>query len=906
MDEFAIAVVTNEQTKREEGLVKYPIIVDKIRWREAADQWVVKDTAGRRGIWSMNQLFTVVLKTPAPDDSTIVAPDFLDLMLKQYQMNHGRGLEKEKEWAERQSMYANNFQVCFFDRSRYAGKAVTASLIGEIHADATLVEAAWIDYHLLKKFECRHDNMETWCNLGSCGLDVIGQPQAYVVKESMELMDVDKNKGWDGVVKRGVQEKLKVKPRTRIDEKILKHKNDLDTIANSWAKIRKDVPIGKICFHMSSIAKLCGGDRETLSENIETSKRFRGELTKLLNLQTDEAKKIEAQCKGVDQYIVLFSTLCVIAACDVVRGRVDWECKHACLRGAVIYAEYTMGDVYKYLRDKMAWSVRWHYVPNAITSRMEKRQHVFRRCNLFERGLGEGTQCTIWHVDLDPEYVASKKTGFICVNNYEEDVEDEIRHWFDDKKYMDLITNIISHHKEFKDVKNEELFLDKNNIDIMDFEKDAYLDEHGILKVPEYYDRMIRSPIYSATFKISADIVEVAESSDLWQKRTSKGFLAFGEDVWGIPTNKLSMHTTLLGNALQENIPQSALFSEVEKRMRSKYRCDYKCLLDNMNHHASICMTKRINQVVRTYAQGAAWDGLPGEYDEGVEVIQAYETIEQCVVSEIRKYFEELGTYDVDCRVVCELLVDPKRRLVALQENFPRLHMKLTTEMKTVEDTLAINLFLLLILSHTHVVTSRIHIPVILYCSTPKLMVVRPDHMSIRTLLKIMRYHPGEDRRRHTLNELDLQWINILRKYLVTSEMVHLVQDMSGTQIRSMQFILYQSTYCNSVSEIVCFPKAVIHPRRGIIIFAITDGFIEKDAVRSRIMRHFRRCPDDVIGIAVVVIGPERQTMSYGFGVCSSKMYHRRFLGMLHDVSIVKTKGHVFGNEELITKLVNI
>ncbi|AGX00988.1 outer capsid [Wallal virus] len=110
---------------------------------------------------------------------------------------------------------------------------------------------------------------------------------------------------------------------------------------------------------------------------------------------------------------------------------------------------------------------------------------------------------------------------------------------------------------------------------------------------------------------------------------------------------------------------------------------------------------------------------------------------------------------------------------------------------------------------------------------------------------------------------------------------------------------------CGGVSEGLIFIRSSHFPSRGFVAISINDGLVPTNLRFKRVRERFSGSEDTMVGVVCVEVLDDAVRV-FAEGKVEARILKRIFWGVQHDVIIIKSKGRVFGNELMVTKLMNI
>nr|QXO97783.1 VP2 [Tibet orbivirus] len=947
MDEFSVALYPAKVTKHDSGVHKYPIIIEDQNVRPK-DGWDPERMASREGIWLYNGEINKALHSSAADFCAVLAPTYLDVMLAQLHRNmKDQRLWDDMGFAEKRRR-VHNFQTTYYKGSKFTGKGLIEIWNAQIHADATYLETLTYDYHPVEK-KCNHTYIEEWLNQYYGGLRKLCQPGCYVLKETQKLMIKDEVE-WQIVenevggvgngkgkqiakpknMQKGVQyldkykevDQIKMRARAyRLEtygmyaayenvEPFKKILNGIDEIISGWKKTFNELPYGKICFWMSELAREICNKRETYEENKEISERYQKELKKNFLDRSQEATNIRKDAKTDRE---AFAAIALVSACDAVEDKVTWEHRFACCRGTLMYAELIMGDAYFHIRKYLKWSIRERYYPRRQIE--EGKQYIYRKVSLFNSDLKKGQDVIIWNAVREQGKDCHVNTGNLCQKT---DIdESDLYFWHDERLYSEMMSRLINGDHKLSAIKDTDLYQSDVNVYRMDIARDTYLDETGDLFYPTYLDKDIACPMYSIKYRSKIVRITTEQPKDVWEMRIPGTYLTGFDHAPCFPlSSKMSEIDDVVGQSLKRKQKGSKYYDYVTEATQGAIPEEERCIVEAMTKDVLTFQKKFIfSKLKHLTISSYILEHSKKIYNMGEldvwgldEQIAKYETLSQFLIALLVFILEgKLITIDEeDARLYVQAIIDGKVMEIARRLS-PRLVEILSRRDKVfkLEETFWYNILLIIKFSYRNRILHQTMVYPIIYSTQMLLHVLPAKECSMWTLVSLAQFHPGLVTRTRDLDEAENILFNECVNNIMTAKITSIYEGPRTSDSKLMQFKIFCGSMCSGVSEMVYMIRAIIHPEPGLIVVAITDGLRTKECAVKCIMRNFKHMRASIKGIAIINLVGDDDLACSNVGVCNSKRVERTFMRLKHKVAIIKTKGCVLGNEELISKIMN-
>nr|BCI65125.1 Outer capsid protein [Tibet orbivirus] len=942
MDELAIATYPERVTRHDTGVAKYPIIIDSQRI-PGVGGWKPRDHAMKEGLWVRHDTIEKILNDGAPDGCAVLAPTYLDIILTQIEKNN----QAQKKWEDmsyaRRAARTHDYQITYYKGSKIGFKGQIDLWGFSLHADSTFMESLIYDYYPIEGRQCDHTCIDEWLNQHYQKISVIMQPAAFMLKETYQFM-IKAEVEWESVganelTARGEKVKVtkdltrhmnekwdrydaqnNVKMRKRHlrmlvagskaqmlqDERVKKEYQSILDAANKWNKEFKDIEVGKICYWMSCLARAYSNHRETFEENQQVSSLFQEKMRSNFKEGNKESRIIRNIKHNAE---VTFAALVLISACDAVQTKVTWETPYVCCRGALIFAESLMGDAYHFLRDELTWSVRMSYYPKYKEE--EVNQYLYRRVNLFNQDIKKGTDLIIWQSKPFPvENYLHINTGYTC-QKFE--VEGDITHWPDNQKYSKVIERIINDEISVESITTADLHHNLTNIYEMDVTKDTYLNKDGDLYLPSYMDKEVVCPLLGVVEKCEYMTVDTEPDKDIWHQRLSKAFLHGFEELHLHPIpSHISENHALMGGSLEHRQDGTKYFKHVTGRVKEIYDEDV-CTIQAMSEIVPRHLYERIFSTVKYQApMYIIQQHIKDYYKVGkIDCWDQTQHIRGCkTMSQFLFYM--LG-YVIEGKVMRYSELESRikhQQLIAndlhWMDGFPTLQRIMKFEEKcTVQDTFAYNIIMLMKLAYRNIILKQTHFYFLVYTDEVRIDAIPARFCTLWTLVRILRFHPGAVERTRILNDVEWVLFTRLMKNITTQKQTTIHEGLRTVDSKEMPFRIYAGSLCNGVSEMVMMVRAIVHPRPGLVVFAIADNQTDVSVIERRMLRYFKSSKKSILGYVIVRIVSADSLECSGWGVCRTKNVVRTYMKLTHEIVIIKTRGCVLGNEELMSKIMS-
>nr|AEE98258.1 VP2 protein [Epizootic hemorrhagic disease virus]AGV40796.1 VP2 [Epizootic hemorrhagic disease virus 6] len=697
----------------------------------------------------------------------------------------------------------------------------------------------------------------------------------------------------------------------------------LDQIAEEWKQRPSNDNLDELC----DLLEEKGKQLKVASTTAEYYKNARLRLYNVLkgNLvkNTDEIGNIRA-VRNEDAGSILAAVL-IVSACDSKKRAIWYDDHSPIYRGVMLYATEKFGCVYYGLRRRFTWSIRPTYV-DGCPRVCDRRQTFMTRLPYFDLNQEEGDSIYKWDlVPIERDVNTTWMDGY-PYEPYSGDDEDQVLvHNFDARKYREMIQRIINGEWQEKDGVAT-IISDVGGIEKYDFTKDAYIDEAGFVKLPDYYEKEIKSKLYGYSFKITRVSITSSKTDDPWHPKTA-GKLINENELWRVPLENIIDITQCLSGRAVNNAKQkrSARYDELlsEEEGGEARECIQKYALEKIRKR----LFTRVYSVLKWYYPMDVINDSIGEdnYEYKPEelkdifsddtLINESHGLGSLILSMIVKAYGDEKTKELANSTTFLYRVTEyvgKEREGYLKKTMPKFYAKITKvrEAEIVEDILPFILFQALLMSIKHqMMDSRLSLPFILFCKDEERIVpvsLKDNLISspILQVLYLMRFHPGKQRRqtlvgaevKEVLPKLLKFWWNLTfeRKTL------NITEHVSEQYVKGIV-----CNYCGANELTASFILPITHPDRGfIVVIATTEDVTNSDAEATAISR-FGEVAKYIKGIVHISTTREGAARVRGGGGIKSRILEKVVLGTRFQLVQVKMGENVFENHEMVTKLMN-
>nr|QGW56796.1 VP2 protein [Bluetongue virus] len=814
------------------------------------------------------------------------------------------------------------------------------------------VDTIYYDLHPLetKEKKCNHANVELMRSLTMVEMFHILQGATYALKPNYILTAKAERQDVRHSFERVDRRWYSVTPNARIENRGIEYDKFLsglvevsiigrcpNEIEGEFGQLRavKDKWIAagyqgnvvyalELCNILSTIGRKMLNMHEEPIDEEGISLRFQQEIDDVFSLANRENVAVRnVQTIASDEK--KFFALIVIAATDVNRGRIWRTNPYPCLRGALIAAECVLGDVYFAMRRVFKWSVRPTYGTNE--RQLEDNKYVYSRINLFESDLPVDHEVIHWHYELLAPIETTYDNGCLCTADRG---EDDLLCKIDDEAYKLMFDEAIRigwQQHTFKLYK----MLTSPNLLTIDFERDAYVGSDSSLVMPDYYDKWIRSPMFNARLRLKKVRLNADRTSDPWNDRVAGGTLKPSTESLGYVLGRFyDLRLQFIDGGLSVKQQQSAVFEYMGAREDFSKLTHYERGERNICPHAggTLYIMRRVAlEMVSSYEK------LSPEYHIGhehttythpsvnymhLERVFEMEDLTQLIcyvidyVFERRNSLREVG----EARRIVYLIQNATgvRRHDVLNQAFPHFFARFLKlrNVETVCDLNVVNFLPLLLLvrdnaSYQH---KQWSIPMILYDRTIKLIPVEvgahANRFGFRSFFSYVRFHPGDAFKRQGADASHKKIGSICFTYYTETTISQGAVDIPVITTKMDSLRVHLAALCGGISDSLVYALPVAHPQKCIVLIIIGDEKLDPYIRSELVVSKYRYSRQHIQGTVSICMYKNGQFKVHTTGIAKHRICEKTILKFRCKTILVKTPGYVFGNDELMTKLLNI
>nr|WEU79152.1 VP2 [Bluetongue virus 11] len=886
----------------------------------------------------------------------IVVPRLLDITLRAYDdrkaMKSARGVQfmtnaKWMKWAIDDRMDIQPLKVAIDNHN-----AVNHQLFNCIvKARSANADTIYYDYFPLenKVKKCNHTNLDLLRSLTATEMFHMLQGAAYCLKSSYELITNSERNSTEETYAPGVHNRIRLARGTRIGYKgeaysrfvsslvqvriqgqtppeIVDDIARLNEIRTEWINAQFDstkIRALELCKILSAIGRKMLNTHEEPKDEMDLSTRFQFKLD-------DKFKRTDSEHINIFNvgapatHEGRFYALIAIAATDTQRGRIWRTNPYPCLRGALIASECQLGDVYHTLRHVYKWSLRQDYGRTEVP--LENNKYVFSRINLFDSNLDVGDQIVHWMYEIDSPAETTYDNGYMCRTERE---DGELVCKISEEKYKTMLDRMIQGGWDQERFKLYSILTDPNLLTI-DFEKDAHLNIRSEFVLPSYFDQWIYSPMFNARLRITHGEIATRKSADPWNKRVIFGYIkASTESPEYALGQYFDMRIQFFGDALSSKQSQSAVFQYQSQQedfptLTSYAKGDVVCphsggalytfrkvALMLIANYEKLSPDLHEGMEDHTYTH----PNIGGAYQKRVSEMRDFSQLICFVIDHIFERHDQLRDMKEARRILYLIQnLDEPQRLEMLNVTFPnffRYFLKLR-DVQRISDLNVINFLPLLFLMQDNI--SYWHrqwaVPMILYDDTIRLIPVEvgayANRFGIKSFFNFTRFHPGDARKRQKADDTHKEFGLISFNYYAGTKIaqggVH--TPVVTTKLDALK--IHLSSLCAGLADSLVYTLPVAHPKKCIVLIIVGDDKLEPHIRSEQVVSKYYFSRKHVSGIVSICLGQNNQLKVYSSGIVRHRICEKFILRYKCKVVLVKMPGYVFGNDELMTKLLNV
>nr|ANS57043.1 VP2 [Bluetongue virus 10] len=820
-----------------------------------------------------------------------------------------------------------------------------------VKARSANADTIYYDYYPLENGakKCNHTNLDLLRSLTTTEMFHILQGAAYALKSTHELVAHSERESTSETYQVGTQRWIQLRKGTkigyrgqpyerfisslvqviikgRVPDEIRDEIAELNRIKDEWknaAYDRTKIRALELCKILSAIGRKMLDVQEEPKDEMALSTRFQFKLDEKF-IRTDQEHVNIFKVGGPATDDGRFYALIAIAATDTQQGRVWRTNPYPCLRGALIAAECELGDVYFTLRQTYKWSLRPEYGQRERP--LEDNKYVFSRLNLFDTNLAIGDEIIHWRYEIYRPKETTHDDGYICVSQKD---DDELLCEIDGDRYKEMFDRMIQGGWDQERFKLHSILTEPNLLTI-DFEKDAYLGSRSELVFPPYYDKWINSPMFNAKLKIARGEIATRKVDDPWNNRAVHGYIKTSAESLGYVLGPYyDLRLQLFGDALSLEQKQSAVFEYMAQQDDFPALTDYTKEKTVCPHSGGTFYTFRKVALIIL----SSYERLDPSLHEGRE----HETYMHPAINDVfRRYVLEMKEFSQlicfvfdyifekhvqlrnakEARRIIYLIQNTSgvHRLDILRETFPNFlrHVMNLRDVKRICDLNVINFFPLLFLIQDNI--SYWHrqwsIPMILFGEVVRLIPIEvgayANRFGFKSFLNFIRFHPGDSKKKQDADDTHKEFGSICFEYYTTTKISQGEIDVPVITSKLDTLKLHIASLCAGLADSLVYTLPVAHPKKSIVLIIVGDDKLEPQVRSEQIVNKYHYSRRHISGVVSICVDQNGQLKVHSMGITRHRICDKSILKYKCKVVLVRMPGHVFGNDELMTKLLNV
>nr|ASW41132.1 VP2 [Bluetongue virus] len=704
----------------------------------------------------------------------------------------------------------------------------------------------------------------------------------------------------------------------------------LDEICNRWIHSRHDpgeIKAYELCKVLSTVGRKMLDQEKEPADEADLSIRFQEAIDNKFRRHDSERLKIfehRNQRRDEDRFYILL----MIAASDTFNTRVWWSNPYPCLRGTLIASETKLGDVYSMMRSWYDWSVRPTYTPYERSREQEK--YIYGRVNLFDYVAEPGTRIIHW------EYKLNQQTKDIT---YEQgnpcdlfpDDDEAIVTKFDDVAYGQMVSDLINGGWDQERFKMHKILKPQGNVLTIDFEKDAKLTSNEGVVMPEYFDKWIIAPMFNAKLRIKHGELAERRNDDPMVKRTLSP-IAFDPIVLQRLTlaRFYDIRPAIMGQALSRQQEQSTYDEKISKiegyaeilQRRGivqipKKPCPTVTAQYTLERYALFLINILEQHIIQSTDEDVMYSHPRVDYKlevHGESIID----ISQIVVFVFDFLFERRrtvrGVYESRYMVTRIRDAQGQNRINVITEFFPTFgyHLSRIKEATIIQEIMYLNFLPLFFLVSDNIIYTHKQwsIPLFLYAHELKVIPLEVgsynDRCSLVSYIEYMVFFPSKAFRTSKLDEVQPKIAREVLKYYINTKIFEGGVNLNVVTTKQLLYETYLASICGGLSDGIVWYLPITHPNKCIVAIEVSDERVPASIRASHIKFRFPLSVKHLKGIVIIQVDEEGKFTVYSEGIVSHRVCKKNLLKYMCDIVLLKFSGHVFGNDEMLTKLLNV
>nr|AGZ91906.1 outer capsid protein VP2 [Changuinola virus] len=626
-----------------------------------------------------------------------------------------------------------------------------------------------------------------------------------------------------------------------------------------------------------------------------------------------------------------------IVIASIMGGIVTESCPIHTIRGAFLLANKMYGNVFNLLEDTFQWRI-WvaERRPGWVKRKTEKISPLVR-FDVYRSSFKKGWSGVSWQFYWSEGVSVKADSGYPF---FREEIDNSC--WFEEDRVIVFHQNMINAekwgdvHTEIDDLLNDQgRFRNKSILD------DFYLDKYKVLVTPWYYGvKIYYNVIANCCYKCVPVTAHEATPINKNQFKHSGGQRLLVPNNWFYPFQDQFDEVVICeGNSLS-NVRQ--LRGRLERTYvdtiarNSEFR-DYvgKSEVDIIDTGCPITYTT-------SYVIWLFYMRLFNTYVNyfPIEMRKRYQKINDSIPvfpnmkvyrcgfsSEIKSLNEAVYQLLIEAYGAKDLKIKDRNvwikryqscageaRLKLIKDAAPLLYTQLMGDAESLDNYFVVNFLLLLATTSTNVALDEDIYTPICYCVdgqpslfSVKLVNTRKSNILSQFIGYLTRFF-GLTMHERWNNTDDA--MRILRRkavdFYIGRCVVNLTPDILIRQTKHQNMNLWIGTKCDGFSDVLIFYQAITHPDASYFVVCLCTSNVNLVALKVELSRILSESVHTSTGCVIIRIERGRVFDVHVSGDMHVRELRRNFWGLNHDVVLIKSKGRVFGNKHLVTKLMNI
>nr|AGZ91902.1 outer capsid protein VP2 [Changuinola virus] len=622
---------------------------------------------------------------------------------------------------------------------------------------------------------------------------------------------------------------------------------------------------------------------------------------------------------------------------SVMGGIVTEYCPIHTIRGAFMLANKMFGNVYNLLEDTFQWRIWVAEGRRGWRKRDNPRISPLTRVDVYRSTLKKGWSGVSWQFFWDDDVWVDAGGGYPF---FREEVSNSC--WFNEEKILKFNQDMIN-SDDWGEVKYEidDLLDERGRFRNKDILKDFYLDKYKVLITPWYYGvKVLYNVIANCCYKCVPTTAHDTTPGNKNQFKHSGGQRLLVPNNWFYPfQDQFDEIVICEGKSLSDSrqprgrlertyvdaIARNAEFREYIGKTEVEI-IETGCPISYTTSYVIWFFYMRLFNVYINYFPIDARKRFQS-MDELVPVFPNVKVYKNGYTDEIRSLNEAIYQLLIDAYGAKKLTSNARciwikryqstsgeAKLKLVKDAVPKLYDQIVSDGEHIDNYFVINFLLLLSTVSSNVALEEDTYAPICYCRNAQLSIfsvklrqtnksnVMSQFIGYLTRFYGLKLHSG-------WRDADTVTKTLRRKaidFYVGKYIVDLSPNILVNQTKHQNLNLWIGTKCDGFADALIFYQAITHPRASYFIVCICTSNSRIGVLKVELARLLSASAHTSIGYVIIRIGNGVIYDIHVVGELSVRELKRSFWGLTHDVILIKSKGKVFGNRHLVTKLMNI